>query len=192
MLPPNIGTCVHGHVNILLVPVLCQVRSSCLTFFTELEFNICAANAAISISLLHLHSQLKVLHFCTTKHVLTVYPYPQVCGRSNCGALLQHYCHLHRHSHDSRKENTAANDRREIERCHHAVLVGTTKHTCRHTNAFTGSIKCSHYSVKYHRAAAHSLITNIIFNLLIILKPFTGMMPVSVAAYHSVFLVYPN
>jgi len=70
---------------------------------------------------------VKGVTFLTTKQVLTVYPYPQVCGWSNCGALLQHYCHLHRHSYDSRKENTAANDRREIEWCHHAVLVGTTQ-----------------------------------------------------------------
>lgn len=107
---------------------------------------------------------VKVLHSCTTKQVLSVYPYPQVCGWSNCGALLQHYCHLHRHSYDSRKENTAANDRREIEWCHHAVLVATTKRTCRCTNTFTGSVKRSHsstnYSVTYHTAAAaHSLIT---------------------------------
>jgi len=73
MLPPSIGTCDHGHVNIPLVPFLCQLRSSCLTFSTELEFNVCAADAAIFISLLHLHSQLKVLHFCTTKHVLSIW-----------------------------------------------------------------------------------------------------------------------
>jgi hypothetical protein len=71
--------------------------------------------------------------------------------------------------------------------------VGTTKHTGHHTNAFTGSVKCSHsridYCVNYHRAAAHSLLTNIIFLLLIILKPFTGTVPVSVVAHHSVFSV---
>lgn len=152
----------------------------------------------ISVSLLCVHSHLKVLHSCSTKQVLSIYPYPQVCGWSNCGALFQHYCHLHRHSHDSWKENTAANDRREIEWCHHAVLVGTTKHVSpyQHIYRIGKTVKCSHssisYCVKYHRAAAHSLITNIIFHLLIILKPFTGTTSVSVTAYHSGFSVYPN
>jgi len=128
----------------------------------------------ISVSLLHLHS---CLHSCSTKKVLSVYPYPQVCGWSNCGALLQHYCHLHRHSYNSRKENTTANDRREIEWCHHAVLVGTTKtHVSpyQHIYRISKTLKYSHSSinccVKCHTAAAHSLITSIIFHLLIIFK----------------------
>ena len=60
----------------------------------------------------------------------------------------------------------------------------------------TGSVKCSHSNVnRYvncHRAAAHTLITNILFHLLVISKPFTGTTPVSVAAYHSELSVNPN
>jgi hypothetical protein len=73
--------------------------------------------------------------------------------------------------------------------------VGTTKHVSPYERV-TGSVKCSHsnvnYYVNHHRAAAHSLITNILFHLLIILKPSTGMTPVPVAAYHSELSINPN
>jgi len=57
MLPPSIGTCDHGHVNIPLVPFLCQLRSSYPTLCRELELSVCAANVALpSPSYIHIHS----------------------------------------------------------------------------------------------------------------------------------------